>query len=375
MAARSGGSNARSTSTSVERFALGAQINLADSHARILADAAIRNEFETGIDHLDAASTRNQGDLEAQFIATFEELYGLKFPRPPLLSYSASSLASILGTYLGRGARIMWPIPSFDNIRDVVRTTGAEISLVPESAFAELIATPPHIPWFNTIWLTLPNNPTAFVLNSNEYARFAAYAAEAGITLVIDHCFRAYSPVTLQFDQYEILEASGCRYMVLEDTGKTVSSLDLKVGMLTGSRDVHPRLALLNENLLLNVSPFTLSVLSSIMHTWSRKSGLVALRTTIRANRQLIRDAYAGFTLTPQMHSTDMPVEWLTAGSKQEISDLLKSCAAGGLQLLPGASFFGRPNEMGSSFLRVALARDTPVVQAGAAILHAALAI
>jgi hypothetical protein len=73
------------------------------------------------------------------------------------------------------------------------------------------------------------------------------------------------------------------------------------------------------------------------------------------------------------MRSTEIPVEWLDAGSCATARDLLDSCVTRGLRLLPGASFFGRPNESGSSLLRIALTRDAPVVSAAAEILGHAL--
>jgi aspartate/methionine/tyrosine aminotransferase len=358
-----------STSTAVERIALDAAINLADSHARVLSDGAITSVFEQAARHFEKASTASHVELERSFTGAFEELYNIRFPRPPLLAYSTSSLAGLVGTFLGLGATVTWPVPSFDNIRDMVRHAGVRIDLVPEAAVRELSEDSAMQACADAIWLTLPNNPTGFVLNQDDYARLADSAAKRGVILIIDHCFRGYSPTLLRFDQYEVLEASGCRYIVLEDTGKTISTLDLKVGMLVASRDMQPQLRVLNEDLILNVSPFILIVLTSIMRAWRDQAGLRRLRQVIEGNRITIRQAYAGSSLVPCMRSTEIPVEWLDTGSSATARDLLDGCVARGLRLLPGASFFGQPNESGSSLLRIALTRDAPVVSAGANIL------
>jgi hypothetical protein len=131
------------TSTSVERTALAANINLSDSHARLHHDQAILHAFQSVDQHFTYACSRSQESLETEFIAEFAEIYGLSFPRTPLLSYSTSCLAEVIGTFLGSDAKILWGIPSFDNIRDVVRTSGPRIALVPETTFIQIIKDPP----------------------------------------------------------------------------------------------------------------------------------------------------------------------------------------------------------------------------------------
>jgi aspartate/methionine/tyrosine aminotransferase len=220
----------------------------------------------------------------------------------------------------------------------------------------------------------LPNNPTGLILNEAEYAQIAQYAEWHGITLIFDHCFRAYSEAISKFDQYSVLERSGCRYAILEDTGKTISALDLKIGMATSSEYLYDPLRALNQNILLNVSPLVLRILSAILSEWRVTSGLKTLNRAISLNRELVQGAYKGSALMRRMHSDEIPVEWLEVRTEQLCDAILASCAAKGLHLLPGASFFGQPNAAGSRFLRIALSRDLKVVEVGSRILKDILA-
>lgn len=356
----------RLTLTRLERVGLDAEINLTDGHARIHENASVRHALSNSSRIFDYAAAQTQSSLESEFFDAYGRLNGLTFPRQPLLSYSSSNLAHLVGCLLGVGTRVLWPVPSFDNIRDVVAMAGAQIVTIDEHDLEDVLFSPTSSALYDALWLTLPNNPTGLVFDEHRYRRVARHMSQIGKTLVVDHCFRSHSKTLAAFDQFQLLEESGCQYFVLEDTGKTISTLDVKVGMVMADSAGIEAIRSLNEDILLNVSPFTLALLSEIMRDWKKEAYIDTLRGTIEQNRRQVRDALELLGLSSDMKSEEVPVEWARADSVEHMQELVQSMADVGVSVLPGSNFFAGTAQLSCRHLRVALARDEELIRAGA---------
>jgi aspartate/methionine/tyrosine aminotransferase len=356
--------------TNLERSGLDAPLNLSDGHARIHDDAAITAAFASAPELFDLASNTAQSDLESEFWSIFGALNNLRFPRSPILSYSSTCLASLIGQSLGAGSRILWPVPSFDNLRDVVASAGPQIVPVDEGLIVELLLDDSTSGIYDAAWLTLPNNPSGMVLDEAIFRAIVESVARHRKVLILDSCFRAFSPTLSSFNQYEILESEQLSYFVLDDTGKTLSTLDLKVGLLTCDRASRSGIEILNEDVLLNVSSFTLALLSDIMKRWITVNYIPVLRDKIAANRTLIRAAVESCGLSSDMKSDEIPLEWARAPTPEAARYFMARCSSQGLRILPGGSFFHGARQLNCKHVRIALARDLNIVQHGVKVVN-----
>ena len=91
----------------------------------------------------------------------------------------------------------------------------------------------------------------------------------------MDYCFRFYMEQLGAWDQYSMLNNSQCSYIAIEDTGKTWSLSDIKVGVTVCSRDASDLIHRLHDELLLNVSGVHLSILAAFIND-SIRTGLYA---------------------------------------------------------------------------------------------------
>ena len=275
------------TNTALERLAINSGVNLSDAHARAPL-GPVGAQSVANLDRLfDEASRMAQYSAEGELVGAFERLGGVHFPRAPQISYSSSSLVIVIANYLRRvNCRVHILDPCFDNIRDLLVTAGLSVDAISESAVLDSSNRLQQMGRGDVLWLTAPSNPTGWVLDAREYSRVAGTCADNGVLLVVDHCFRFFSPTTSSFDQYEILERSaGLEYITIEDTGKTTSLLDLKVGLLVASASLELPLRLLNEEVLLNVSPFACVVIARALDALAAGDLEHHLRPLLSASR------------------------------------------------------------------------------------------
>lgn len=349
--------------TRYERVSLGQRFNLADGHARQYQDEA-QEEICRRLPEIYRTSERvAQHEVERDFQSEFYSLAGQKtaVDHPHTLLCTSASLAiDLIATYLSRdGLTISLLQPCFDNLatilfrRRVATTPLAEADVAPHrlAATFDRLAT-------DAVLLALPNNPTGFVLDRPAFARLAALSAERNKILVLDWTFRFFSDLD-RWDQYDILERSGVSYLCVEDTGKTWPTLDLKCSILATSADLYERILEVHNDVLLNVSPFVLLVLTEYIMD-SRRRGLdVSVRRLVTRNRLALRGALHRSVLVPIPGEVALSVEWVRIDSTAVASDdVVAMLADVGIGILPGDHFFWHTPPLGSRFVRFALARD-----------------
>jgi len=310
------------------------------------------------------AQQSSNSDLEFDFASAFFTVTGQSLPSKFLVSYSGSSFVSVLSTLFRQNRQSVALLePCFDNIRHLLLSGGVAVSSVSEEDVRE-----GERPYNNSIlWITSPNNPTGWVLGRSELDRVARRCAERKVTLVIDCCFRFYSRDMAHWDMYQLLNESGCSYIVLEDTGKTLPLLDLKVSMLCMSGAFEDVLSRLNEELLLCVSPVLLKFLSEVLRYYASRGLRATLWDKIERNRAVVNAYVSQYSfLIDRTQSDAVPFSWveIQRGGHRAAYRLAEAARTEGVHVLSGENFFWSTDE-GAKYLRVALSREHSVVAEG----------
>lgn len=359
----------RPTNTFRERLAIDGGVNLSDGHARqplFPAEAEIVANFG----HYYGEGKRvAQSKAEARFTSAFFRFSREPTDHPTLLSYSASSLVAVVANWLReREMHVHILEPGFDNIRDLLIRAGVETLPLRNEDLKGLIEDCDGILGQSNmaLWLTLPNNPDGFELSEEEFSRLADWCADEGVCLVCDFCFRLFSPEMTGWSQYETLQRSNCSYIAFEDTGKTLPLLDLKIGMLRSSRDAEPELRTLNEEVVLNVSPWMALILSDLLKAYEAEGAERLIWAPTQRRARIVEDWANGMGFTDAGHAGGTaPFKWLHLPHRQlDARTLARLAEANGVHLLPGERFFFNPDH-GTRFVRIPLSRSDKVIEAG----------
>jgi aspartate/methionine/tyrosine aminotransferase len=356
--------------TRYERIGMSRQFNLADGHAHQLQDQAQR-EITRRLPMIfaDAERTR-QVDLEADFQATFYRLAGqtaaIAHPHTLQCCAASQSIDVVAATLAERRLSVALLQPCFDNLAALLARRGVPLVPLSErdlhpSRLARTIGSLQA----DAVFLTLPNNPTGFMLQPRSFELLAERCAAAGKVLIIDWTFRFFDAQP-PWDQYQVLQRTGVSYICIEDTGKTWPTLELKCSLLASSADLYRWLVTPHNDLLLNVSPFVLRLLVEYLVDTEQRGLDRVVRQTVRHNRKALHSAIAGSVLVPESPSSILSVAWLRVDST-ELSglDVVRVLDEEDIGILPGEHFYWHEPKLGAAYVRVALARDR-VMFAGA---------
>ncbi len=362
--------------TQFEYLALNSSYNLSDGHARQELTVG-QSEIIDDLPMLWAeAIKRPVEEVEAEAHRAYFALLGQhSYPAASgrvLSCYSSSVAMEIfarsLATSVGTIALVH---PTFDNIPDILRGVGLRLVPVEEDQLhdddlpAELLGA------IGCIFVTTPNNPTGRVMSRDRLARLAAQCAEHDVVLTLDTCFRGFAPGA-HYDHYAVLEASGCRWVVIEDTGKLWPTLELKVGLLVSAADVGLPLGKVYSDILLGVSPLVLSMVRRFSEDAAR-GGLADLHRHIARNRAVLRDGLAG---VPGVHFPDpdstASVERVHLGDRFGL-DVWSALRPHNVFVLPCQNFHWARPEEGAHSVRIALARPVTSIEIGAKALRSVL--
>jgi len=324
------------------------------------------------------AENRKQSDLDRTVVEAYHQLsfqHRAIEVGGTLICYSASVAMEIVANYLRRHFLSTALIePTFDNIADILKRHG--IHLVPlddgilnKEDFTATLAD------FKTevILLTLPNNPTGTFLTKEKFQLLVNFCVEQGKLLIIDTCFRLFEP-DFCYDQYQILEDAHAHYIVMEDTGKIWPTLDLKVGFLNSSKDIQSELEDIHTDLLLNVSPFILRLITEYCAD-SKADNFQSIRKLIENNRAFLRAQIRDCILTLAYEHSRTSVEFLKISNAISAKDIQSYLATHGIFVLPGTYFYWNSPHLGDSFIRIALAREPKMFQEAILAMMTALSL
>jgi enduracididine biosynthesis enzyme MppP len=362
--------------TQLEHLALDSSLNVADGHARqglsasqrrIVADlpALFAESAERPADELERA-------VQSAFLSTLGQHSHPDGPDRILTCYASSVAMEIVARALVSSISVVALVhPTFDNIPDILRGFGLGLRPVDEEALhhgdiGAAVATDA-----GCLFITTPNNPTGRVLGPDRLAAAARLCAERDMVLALDTSFRGFD-VRAHYDHYRVLADAGCRYVVIEDTGKLWPTLDLKIGLLVSSEHVELPLAQIHSDILLNVSPFILSLVERFTLD-AAAGGLAELTDHIAGNRRVLRETLAdvpGVSFPDQDSVVSVERVHLQGRDGVRIWEQLSERK---VYVLPCRQFHWADPEAGVPYLRVALARERSTVATAAEALRALL--
>ncbi|WP_282692107.1 enduracididine biosynthesis enzyme MppP [Streptomyces sp. CC208A] len=362
--------------TQFETLALTSPMNLADGHARQQLTAA-QGKIVAELPSLWAeAALRPVDEIEQETADAFFGMLG-QHSHPAaagrtLSCYSSSLAMEILARSLVTTSDAVALIhPTFDNIPDILRGVGLRLVPVEEEQAHDDDLPAELLEQVGCVFITTPNNPTGRVMSEDRLRRLAEQCAEHGVVLALDTCFRGFDPAA-QYDHYAVLDASGCRWVVIEDTGKLWPTLELKIGWLVRSANVDLPIEKIHSDILLGTSPLIMLMVKKFAEDGA-DGGLAELQRTIADHRALVRTALDG---VPDIGFVDgnarVSVDRLHVGSRLAM-DVWSAVRSQNLYVLPCQKFhWARPHE-GERMLRLALSRNPSTLLAGARVLRSAL--
>ena len=350
--------------TEEEVLALSEEYNLADGHAYRgwnNAEAAI---IEAVGDTFRRVDRRDRGKIEADYLDSFFTL-ARQTRRADrfefFLCFTASTAIEVVANYL-RINRLSVALiePCFDNLYDILARHDVPLRVFPESmmeAEAEVLAGFLQSISSDAIFLVSPNNPTGTRLFRENLARIVDFCRTRQKLLILDATFRFYLPDSDVYDQYQLLGDADIDCILIEDTGKTWPTLELKAPFFAVSSRLAGPIARIYADFLLHVSPVAVALMTDFLRL-PREHGLGHIRDVIGANRRILYGDLRGTFLQP-VEAGYMSVAWLKILAPMSARELKDELARGSVHVLAGNQFFWSVPERGDSFIRIALSRDT----------------
>lgn len=294
-----------------------------------------------------------------------------------LMCTSASLALEVLANHLRMSGKSLALIePCFDNLADIFRRHRIPLSVVPDECLRD-----PHLGDFlaeldtDAVCLVTPNNPTGTVLSPEALASAASYCAGADRLLILDCSFRAYVSEDAHVDHYGALTNAGVRHVIIEDTGKTWPTSELKCPFMSiASSSLLADLYPIYTDMILHVSPFVVALLTGFLELELRGEPSRSAEV-IAANRAVLYEAVSGTILGP-VETPPVSVSWMQidprAGITARMLTTLFACAQ--VHVLPGDNFYwSGESKDPREFIRIALLRDPMIFAEAAAIMRMTL--
>ncbi len=231
----------------------------------------------------------------------------------------------------------------------------------------------------DSLFIIDPNNPTGFTFygrSRKACEELVRFAKDKQKLLLFDFCFASFMlpDVNLDvFDLYELLEDSGVSYIAVEDTGKTWPVQDTKAALIKCSKDLYTDIRNIHTSYLLNVSPFTLNLLTEYILD-SEKDNFASVYDLLERNREVAKKELAGSLLEFQEPKAKVSVAWFKiTDSNISATKLQQAILAEGVYVLPGTYFFWSDRSKGERYIRIALARNTEMFEPAIKLVRKAL--
>lgn len=315
----------------------------------------------------------------------FKRIFGRIVRSPTLeehtcysLCPTASNSIDIVAAWLkSSGYSVGLLEPAFDNLFLLLKRRQVNVISVQESDLLDLGALAAKIKYANlkALMVVSPNNPTGFQLTAQEFRALCEQCRELGVTLVLDTTFRFYSRAG--YDEYRILEETGLPYVVVEDTGKTWPTQDMKVSLMAYSKALAPQIRPLYEELYLCHSNFSVALLGQLIEQTDGAGLDKVVWKAVDERRAKLERVLDGTLLRPvqtERSSCALPVAWLDC-SATGLSDLelVRRLEKHDVALLPGRFFFWNSQQQNTDKVRVSLLRADGMFDRGLSALQQAL--
>jgi aspartate/methionine/tyrosine aminotransferase len=319
---------------------------------------------------------RMQFAIEREYIRDFAGLTRQTWNEDALgylMCFTASMAFEIVANYLRLNHLSLSLIePCFDNLADIFHRHHVPMSPVADSlleAPGDTLVNALSAQDSDAICLVTPNNPTGLTLTQGNLHSLLDYCKRRRKLLILDNCFCAYLPRHSVYDQYALVLQAGVDAVLVEDTGKTWPTSEIKAPFFAVSRagGLFERMYDIYTDFLLHVSPVGIRLMHEFIRL-SRQDGLASIHEIIRQNRQVLHDNLAGTFLSP-CERPFASVAWLRIDHSLTGLELKQILDEHGIFVLPGNHFFWHDHQQGKKYIRVALARDTDMFREAASLL------
>lgn len=352
--------------TELEQLAIDAAFNLTDGHPR----QTLTTSQATIVQRLPVlfaeAAVRPLADLEYECKESFFSLLGqhsAPIADGRVFSVYSSSVATmaVAAAFAESGSRVGLLHPTFDNLHDlmnrVLPVVPIEEGLRPTERVRAAVEGGASV-----LFLTTPNNPTGQVVNEHELREYVTLCLEYDLTLCLDTSFRGFDP-RAQFDHYSLLESSGVRYIIVEDSGKLWPVLEMKLGFVAVSRHWREQVEHALSDILLSVSPLVLALVRELSRD-AMAGGMQKMQQLISRNRRIVSDAVRSLSdvrvLDEEARVSVLRLEFESSDLATEVREELHLT---GMHVLPCDQFHWSDPSQGRRTLRIALSRDESVIQ------------
>ena len=362
--------------TGYEIATLPQSFNLTDGHAFrrwTASEEAIIDQSANLFKHNDR---RRQVEIERDYIKDFS-LLARQTHDPHYLGYlmcfTASMSFEIVANYLRLMDMSVTLIePCFDNLADIFHRHRIPMDPFPDELLessTETFERALNAVTSDAICLVTPNNPTGSILSESNLRCLTKFCKENQKLLILDNCFRAYVPRRQVFDQYRIVLDSGVDVFLIEDTGKTWPTAEIKAPFFAVSRHggLFDRIYDIYTDFLLHVSPVGIRLMHEFVRL-SMQDDLASIRQVITENRRSLYSDLEGTFLTPCEHDFSS-IAWLRIAHPITGFELKEVLDKRGVFVLPGDHFYWHDRRKGEKFIRVALTRDADVFARATSLL------
>jgi aspartate/methionine/tyrosine aminotransferase len=221
----------------------------------------------------------------------------------------------------------------------------------------------------DAICFVTPNNPTGLTLTEANLRRLVRFCSEHRKLLILDNCFRAYLPRDLLHDQYRFVLDADLDALLVEDTGKTWPTSEIKAPFFAVSRGrgLFDRIYDIYTDFLLHVSPVGIKLLNEFIRL-SEQDDMASIHEVVRINRKTLCDNLVGTFLTP-CERPFASVAWLRIDHALTGLALKQILDEHGVFVLPGNHFFWNDPPEGEHFIRIALVRDAEMFRKATRLL------
>jgi aspartate/methionine/tyrosine aminotransferase len=370
----------QSSLTEWEWRGLHESFNLADGHAHYRLPPWSHEHLRSLPSALLDIDSKPQIEYERKFLQAFFNIAGQSSPgKRPACHYSSSiSIEMAAKVLFAIGARTVGVIsPTFDNIPALFVRSGLRLVPIREDNILTGGLTEVQLSNLDAVFLVLPNNPTGWLGNQATLQQVITLVASARKVLVVDFSFRFYSDLHV-WDQYKFVGSlPNFDWILLEDTGKTWPTAEMKIGFASCSERLHPTMAEVSGELLLNVSPLALYLATGLIETEVKIAGMAAGReihaaNLVARNRRVLRNLLADVNVSIHRQQAKISLEWLKLPQRTAVK-IANALFRRGVAVLPGGPFYWDDRELGNSYLRIALAREPTYFEAAARALATAL--
>jgi aspartate/methionine/tyrosine aminotransferase len=362
--------------TGYEIDSLPRSYNLTDGHAFRRWSAAEEAIIDRAALLFRRNDRRRQAEIEREYVRDFSRLAGQTWDETALgylMCFTASMAFEIVANYLRlHGLTLSLIEPCFDNLADIFRRHEIPLRPLPDALLEAPRATFERALGAldaDAICLVTPNNPTGMTLAEDNLRSLLAFCKERRKMLILDSCFRAYLPRQMVHDQYRLVLEAGVDAVLVEDTGKTWPTSEIKAPFFAVSRGrgLFDRLYDIYTDFLLHVSPAGIELVHEFVRL-SAGDDMRSVHEVVRVNRKTLYDHLQGTFLTP-CERPFASVAWLRIDHPLSGLELKHVLDEHGVFVLPGDHFFWHERGRGEKFIRVALVRDADTFREAAALL------